>query len=214
MSLKKNGVAEIGKFSECGLLEEMETKYFENAVWAKVFDHNVNGGNTVFNSIDEVKNCNTTNKYSRLYLLDSFKTKDGKIEFLLEYPDDVPNKYNRWKQTNNPFNEYMGSGTRPVTGYEAVHIDWSGSYWGGLERHLEDPTSFNEAYLDGSVGHTNWYFAIGLKSKYGTGSPGPSGMSSIAGRIWLWVRIDTLPDENICRLTKNNCLVASDFYEI
>lgn len=212
MSLYKTGVAEFNRFSTNGILEEMEIKYFENAVWAKVFEHNSKSGTVVFSSIDEVIKCNTTDKYSRIYLLDYLKATDGKLELMLEYPDNVVGKYNRWKQTNSPQNEYMGSGTRPVTGYEAIHIDWSGNYWGGLERFNESTTTYGSCYIDGSVGHSNWYYAIGPKANYQNGVPGPSVV--VSGRVQIWVRIDTLPEETKCQLSKNGCLVANDFYEI
>lgn len=214
MALYKTGVVEASRFSTNGILEDMEIKYFENAVWAKVFEHNNHAGTVLFTSIDEVKKSNTADKYSRIYLLDYLKASDGKFEFLLEYPDDIPNQYNRWKQTNNPCNEHMESGTRPVTGYEAVHIDWDTSLWGGLERSNSNVETLGSTYIDGSVGHVNWHYAIGTKSAWNGGIPGPSTSPIIYGRVQLWVRIDTLPEETKCQISKSNCVVANDFYEI
>ena len=214
MAIKKNGVIAANIFSTNGLLEDMEQKYFEGAQWAKVFDHNNKGGTAVFSSIAEVKNSNVTNKYSRIYLLDKFKAKDNKIEFLLEYPDDVAGKYNRWKQTNNPCNEFVtqtAAGDGKVAGYEAIHVDWTGNYWGGIARQSSDATAFSNTYLDGSVGHSNWFYAIGSVSYQG-GIPGPGVV--ITGRVQLWVRIDTLHDETKAQITKQGCFAANDFYEI
>lgn len=214
MSIHKNGIVKQNRFSNTGILDNMEIKYFDNAVWAKVLEHNNRAGTVLFTTIDEVKYSNTVDKYSRIKSLSSFKAADGKIEFLLEYPDDLAGKYNRWKQTHNPIDEFVAettAGTGTATGYEAVHIDWSVNYWGGIARQSSDAMAFNNTYLDGSVGHSNWYYAIGSKSAFGGGIPGPS--AAIFGRVQLWARIDTLPNETKCRITKNGCMVANDFYE-
>ena len=107
MSVMKNSIVKANRFSTNGILEDMEIKYFEEAVWAKVFEHNTESGTVLFSTVDEVLNTQTTDKYSRLYLLDSLENTDGKYEFLLEYPDDKLNQYNRWIQNNNPCNEYV-----------------------------------------------------------------------------------------------------------
>jgi hypothetical protein len=106
----------------------------------------------------EAKNIQTTDKYSRLGLLDSGDTYkiNGKYEFMLCYPNNTT-QYNRWKQTNAPQNEFItpSSSGGQVTGYEAVHIDWTSNYWGGLERNNESTTSYSPTWLDGSCGHGN-----------------------------------------------------------
>ena len=58
MKLYKIGNAVFNRFSTNGILEDMEIKFFENAVWGKVFEHNSKSGAVVFSSIDEVKKCN------------------------------------------------------------------------------------------------------------------------------------------------------------
>lgn len=211
----KNGAITSNNFSTNGLLEDMEQKYFEGAQWAKVFEHNNKSGTILFTSLAEIKHSETSDKYSRLYLLDSITGKNNNYEFLLQYPDYNISQYNRWKQTNNPLNEFVTTTTNgdgKAAGYEAVHIDWNTNYWGGLTRQNSDASSIASTYLSGSVGHTNWFFAIGCVSAWNGGIPGPN--VAIIGRAQLWVRIDNLVDETKVQITKNKCITASDFHEI
>lgn len=199
---KKNGIVCTGSFSDTAPILDMETKILsDGSAWVRVFMHNCHGGTVLFTSYSEVMNTQTSDKYSRLYLLDKFKAQDNKFEFMLCYPDDTT-QYNRWKQTNNPCNEYKGTsdGNLVADGYEAIHIDWSGSYWGGLTRQNSDATNISPCYLSGSVGHGNWFYAIGSKSKHGNGIPS---YSSTANRCELWVRIDTLPQQTRLQIYNN-----------
>lgn len=214
MGIQKNAIVKANRFSTNGILEDMETKYFEGAEWAKVFDHNSQSGTVVFSSVAEALNTQVENKYSRLYLLDYFKNINNKYEFLLEYPDNAVGQYNRWIQNNNPCNEYIipTSSGSPAAGYTAVHVDWTGNLWGGLTRQNESTTEITEkCYLSGTTGHVNWWYAIAPKNSYQNGVPGPNKV--IAGRTQIWVRIDNLPEENKFQISKN-CIVANDFYEI
>lgn len=171
-------------------LKDMSIKYFDNAMWARVFYHQCNEGTTLFTSLSEALSTQTTDKYSRLSLLsdDTFKI-NGKFEFMLCYPNNNGySAYNRWKQTNAPQNEYIArsSSGGKVTGYEAVHIDWTDNYWGGLERFQESSSAFNTTYIDGSVGHGNWFYAIGAATNHERGIPSYDSTSS---NVELWVRI-------------------------
>lgn len=172
-------------------IHDMAIKYFENALWARVFYHQCNEGTTLFTSLAEAKNTQTADKYSRLYLLDdnTYKGSDGKFEFMLTYPNDKGyTQYNRWKQTNAPQKEFTARTTpQTVTGYSGVHIDWTANYWGGLERFQTDVSAFATTYIDGSVGHGNWFYAIGAANTHGYGIPSYDSTSSI---VELWVRID------------------------
>lgn len=128
-------------------LYDMPIKSFGGARWARIFYHNNRNGSVLFTSLAECKNTQTTDKYSRLGILDSGDTYkiNGKYEFLLQYPIDDPGRYNRWKQTNAPQNEFVARSETggQVTGYEAVHIDWTDNYWGGLERSDTSTTSYS-----------------------------------------------------------------------
>lgn len=166
----------------------------DGSMWARIFYHQNNQGTTLFESLAECKNVQQQDKYSRLYLLeDNTYKRNGKFEFMLTYPNNS-NGYNRWKQTNAPQNEFVTettAGTGTATGYEAVHIDWTSNYWGGLTRQKQDATSFNPCYLSGSVGHNNWFYAIGASSVHGDGIPSATDIGgSTSSCVELWVRID------------------------
>lgn len=211
--IQKNTVVKSNRFSTNGILENMEVKYFEGAEWAKIFEHNNHAGTVLFTSVDEALHSETPDKYSRFYLLDYFKNINNKYEFLLQYPDNYTDKYNRWIQNLNPCNEYItptSSGT-PADGYTAIHIDWTSNYWGGLTRQNSSPTSNYLTYLSGSTGHGNYWFAVAAFSAYQGGIPGPSVV--VTGRTQVWVRIDNLPEENKFQISKNT-IIANDFYEI
>lgn len=164
----------------------------DGSIWARVFYHNSKEGAVLFSSVSEAKNTQTADKYSRLYLLDdnTFKGADGKFELMLCYPNDTT-AYNRWKQTDSPCNLYTGGGSGTfVPGYEAIHIDWSGSSWGGMERNNSSTSSITYTYLDGSVGFGNWWYALAPIEIYDYGMPGPDGVI-ISNCAELWVRIGT-----------------------
>lgn len=186
---------------------DMPIKSFGGARWARIFYHNNKKGTVLFTSLAECKNTQTADKYSRLGLLDSGDTYkiNGKYEFLLQYPIDDPSHYNRWKQTNAPQNEHntqSSTGTQ-VAGYEAVHIDWTSNYWGGLERSSQDATALGSTWIDGSVGHGNWFYAIGSKSTHGRGIPS---YNSTADVVELWIRI---PDGTVTEGNMGTSTTAS-----
>lgn len=167
----------------------------DGSLWARVFYHNCKEGADLFTSLAQIKSVNTDTKYSKLSSLSNYKFSDGKYEFLLRYPNLSATQYNRWKQTNNPCDEFIttttaGDGT--ATGYTAVHIDWTGLYWGGLTRQNSDANTITDTYLSGSVGHGNWFYALGATSSWGIGIPAYLSGQNYAnwGSVELWVRIN------------------------
>lgn len=170
----------------------------DGSIWARIFYHNSKQGAVLFTTLAEIKSTQTVDKYSRLGQLNEFKKVNGSFEFMLRYPNYSSTLYNRWTQTSNPMEEYVttnSSGTGTATGYTAVHIDWTGSYWGGLTRQNSDANSISSCYLSGSVGHSNWFYAIGATTTWGNGIPGAQS-SMDTGTVWgaveLWVRIDDI----------------------
>lgn len=170
----------------------------DGSIWARIFYHNTKQGAVLFTSLAEIKSTQTIDKYSRLGQLNEFKKADGNFEFMLRYPNYSSTLYNRWIQTSNPIEEYVAtssSGTSTATGYTAIHIDWTSNNWGGLTRHNSDANSISTCYLSGSVGSTNWFYAIGATTTWGNGIPGAQ-PSPDTGTVWgaveLWVRIDDI----------------------
>lgn len=200
----------------------------DGSVWIRLYYHDSKGASVLWNgTAAQAINNQEADRYSRLNLLgnDDFKI-NGKFELMLTYPTNTDTGYNRWKQTKAPQNEAMShtsTGTT-VTGYEAIHIDWSGSYWGGLELNN---TTEAPCYIDGSVGHGNWWYAIAPKTPYNGGVPGPSAQVFRQTEIWLRVpevtgrvinatanttiHVEDLDDEStyvICSRTRNSAGAA------
>lgn len=186
------------------------------AEWLEVFYHDNNNCKIFFNNQTEALHTNSQYKFSILDQLEKFRGNDGKFEFLLEYPTDIPGKYNRWKQTDNPVKVTVNN--TYASGYEAIHVDWPDNNWGGLLRD----TSSNYTLLKGSIVNTdNWFFAIGAIKAWGSsykGVPGPypgaSGYSNpngIVHDIHLYVRIDNLEDNDNFKIynrkTKTNEII-------
>ena len=215
--MHKKGVFTANSFSERGPLKDMKTTTLsDGSSWARVFYHNNKAGTVLFSSIDEVLKSNTPEKYSCLYLLNSLKGSDGKYEFMLTYPAQAPGKFNRWKQTNNPCEEYVATtsdGAGTAAGYQAISIEWSDRYWGGLTRQSSSATAFSNTYLSGSVGHSNWFYAIGVKTAWNSGMPGYHGSTGMT-EAELWVRIDTLSLNTKLNILNKQNVSGTIFQEI
>lgn len=133
--------------------------------WTLIFRHDASDG--YFSGMEEADNINqdnpglSTKKYSILNQLDTFK-RDGKFQFRINWPGYT--KRNIWSQTSNPTEEVN------VAGYQAISIDSTSNYWGGLEfgNGSHGPDNYGGSYLDGSVNHDNWYYAIGSYVQWGS----------------------------------------------
>jgi len=86
------------------------------------------------------------NNYAILDELESFRV-NGAFHFRLVWPEDDEGVSYEWLQTSNPL-------TETAQGYEPLHVPYTGRHWGGLE-----PSQ--NALMDGSVGSSNWFYAIG-----------------------------------------------------
>ncbi len=160
----------------------------DNGGWTLVFNHDIlEGGGFMADS--ESLNSNTsfasleTDKYSILGNLESFR-RSGNFEFRLAWKGY--SEKNIWSQTSNPT-------TSPISGYSPISVEIADSGWGGLERGLSQ-----YSFIDGSVGTTGWYFAIGSRVTWGeTTKPECLGMPAsdlLAGyycgvpNVNLWVK--------------------------
>lgn len=181
--------SEVGKDGNCYTVELVEQffdkKLSDGSCWTKIFYHNINYGYFSDTTTDPLT-TKSFNKYSKLSDLNSIAQKyDGKYEFMLEYPHDYPGKYNRWRQTSNPF--IQTTPNNGVTGYsdtfEGAHIDFRDHLWGGLEYNG------SSSLADGSVKDGTWYYAIGQKSAWEGGIPGPHPSIRCVDTA-LWVRVN------------------------
>ena len=187
--------------------------------WLLVFHHNTHNNTEWFKDEEEALHCNSKYKYSILDELEYFRGSDGKFEFLLEYPE-IPNQYNRWKQTDNP-TEVMEPGGNTATfanGYEEVHIDWSRNF-GGLLKDIR-----NRTFLNGTLNTSNWYYAIGCYNNSTTdwwnGLPGQWQFSDLPGsssknpahEVNLYVRLDDDDTIGSNIIEKDGAIWAEVFY--
>ncbi len=143
-----------------------------------VFYHNNNGGKTLFTSVAEAQKSVVPDKYSLLQYMTILNAGNSNYEFQLRY-EEWPEHYNHWSQTSNPLNEYLGTSDSALkaTGYSGIHVDWDKDYkyFGGLTRQNENVNTLSNTLLSGTVGHSNWYYAIGAYTEYQGGIPGPGG---------------------------------------
>lgn len=174
------------------------------AEWLEVFYHNTNNNTVWFTDEQEALHTNSQYKFSILDQLENFRGTDNKFEFLLEYPQDLPGQYNRWKQTDNPalVQELSNSTPSPANGYEAIHVDWTPNGWGGLLKSQKGSTSSPiRTFIDGSTNYGNWFYAIGCynnkASDWENAMPGPNNTPSTGMKeVNLYVRIDNLENKN------------------
>ncbi len=185
----------------------------DGSTFARVFYHDAQGGSQLFSTVNEARSTNSQYKYSILDDLSKF-VRDGKYTFILQY--EYATGQNYWSQTSNPLNEYKANGSpTTATGYSAIDIDWDSNYWGGLTRNNSDINTKTATLLSGSVGHSNWFYAIGAYSTHQTGIPSASAVSvqgktgSTSYGVSLWVKIDDLAvvSSNLTQL-----LGASKYY--
>jgi hypothetical protein len=145
--------------------------------WTLIMNHTVAAG-TFANDTDAAeKNLGTptADLYSIIKHLENLR-RDGKFEFWIHYPElDSATGGNIWTQTSDP-------NTELIANYVMTQEDYTSNYWGGIEKNSSGST-----FINGSVGSSNWYYAIGSISTYGgaTTIPGPG---STIGEMRLYLR--------------------------
>lgn len=182
----------------CRDFDFIETKVEDGATWAKIFWQNSRQGTEVFSSLNEFLFTNTTSKFSILKYLDNFRNSNGELELLLEYPGRH-NLKNRWKQISNFIYE-------DIKGYVPISIQMTTQFWGGLA-----PCSNGGAYVDGSPGDATWYYSIGTKNNYNGGMPAENDPPTQL--VYLWARIDNLPEYNKMQITRKGQLNNINLHE-
>lgn len=179
--ITKVGVASTTKY---------ETSNSDGYTWVKVFAHDTNGG--YFNANTALHTGTPTSMlYSILDEIDLLRTAgESKYVFKLVYPET--GQTNIWKQSYKPQDENVpdGNGTKDVTGFEAIRTDMDNNYWGGLALSTSSRT-----FIDGSINHNNWWYAIGSYIAHPSGSTAagdtiPGGNSTNVTKVELWLATD------------------------
>ena len=147
--------------------------------WTRVFRHDVASGYFASNDDAHVSNADDpeNGRYSILNQLEDLRSTDGTFTLRIKWPDLPAGGRNIWRQVSNPT-------TAPVAGYEGLDIDHVEQYWGGMELSSKAST-----YLDGSVGHQNWFYSVGSQVAWGN-PPGIPAYGPAAQQVELWVRAD------------------------
>ena len=143
-------------------------RYFLRTSWMLVFYHNITGKVYFNGEEDAMHTLNTSQKYSILSELTPNLKYDGQYEFLLQYGSSKT-KFNRWRQDNNPIDEYEEENKIYVDGFEPIRIDYNSTSWpfGGLARGTipvivdSGAKRCNNTFLKGGLGDYFWYFAVG-----------------------------------------------------
>lgn len=92
--------------------------------------------------------------YGIMDQLESYRNPaDGKLELKLNWPD----RYNTWHQDLNPVKASPPSPGPTVPGYKAINAQFTGAFWGGIEKNANQ----SQSVLDGSIGIATWFYAIG-----------------------------------------------------
>ena len=148
--------------------------------WTLIFSHNIATAG-VFASEDEAlfsdadSPSSDATKYSIVGRIEQFQA-GGRYTFRISWPGFE--ERNIWTQTTSPL-------TAPVGGYVPLDLDVVSNYWGGLE------AGGDGSLIDGSVGHSHWYYAIGSYQLWSAN--GIPAADDLAGgpsvpAVQLWVR--------------------------
>ena len=128
------------------------------------------------------KHAPTSPNYSILNQLNStYRDRDGRFRFKIVWPRRCGLNSQEWKQTTNPMTSKWG-GVQGYTSIDAPFRATAGVDFGGLEYNTK-PTSL----LDGSVGHDNFYYAIGTATVFKGRIPGPTaGTAEQVVELYVW----------------------------
>ena len=137
-----------------------EFGYFQGSLFLKVFYHSYKN-KALFADDKEASYIISDDKYSLFAnITDKFKVDKNKFEFILYYPEDEV--YFRWRQSNNPMNEYEVNGKTQVDGFESIDNNHEGYLWGGLVRPTLEDRNQISTFLEGNPGNSFWYYSIGM----------------------------------------------------
>lgn len=180
-SFNKNGNINSKSIYNTPTIYDMKLRTLsDGSVWARIYWLDVTNTKTYFKDKDEAMYCiNQSNRYSRMNIVDNFKSIDSYYEFMLTYPSES-SAYNRWKQTSSP-------NANTVTGLIKITTAWD-NYNYGIRYH-----NTSNCVYDCDTGD-QWYAPIGQMIAWVASAqqdiPAADGTSQTSTE--LWVRIDNV----------------------
>lgn len=173
--------------------------------WTRIFYHHIQGG--YFSAVASATQMNIGTPAADLYsVLDKIPDflDSGRYKFRQTWPGY--SRKNIWVQTTNPLTDVDAAGVYPIAvlAYDQTKI----SAWGGIElgNGTHATGNGNQALIDGSVEHSNWFYAIGQTTPWGTppGIPAdnmvPGASSYGVSATALWIKDEgTLTSYNSCK---------------
>ena len=165
-----------------------EYRSFNGSQFLKIFFHNYSNKKS-FSGETEAMHCNEKDKYSIFDELGPQYKYGDKYEFLLYYP--LLGRYNVWRQSKLPFDN-PETADKTADGYEEVDVKMKENGWGGLVKATIVETGSKQilSFIDGSVGTSYWFYAIGSYNYIPANNCGTN-------EVYLYIRIPLL-NINIC----------------
>lgn len=172
--------------------QEIEVIRYDGNYYAKIFYHDITGGN-VFSSKEEFLKSNEVTKYSSLFALDLFKGEysssiNDNFEFMLKYPSLSTTSSNRWYQESNFIKE-------EITGFEAIDIVWNANWnsvghFNGINKITETNSCGFAIMTNEQNSNGNCYMTLGAKKAINDKLMVRSTTDYSSSDVELYVRID------------------------
>ena len=176
-------------------VNDMEIRFHpDGSVWARLLHQYCNNAANLFTS-SNVTNIQTTNLYSRMYMIENFRQADGYFEFMVIQPSNSPNLYYRWKQTNNPIIE------GDITGYVNVENSSNGI--------MKSTSGYALCARTASGG--DWWCCVGAMNTHNSGIPGFGG--NVVQTLDFYARVDTL-NPRVQQTLFNDYITTTEIIEI
>ena len=201
-------------WQNCGLTYKIS----HDTKWLLIFQHNASRGAFTRETAEFNLEKGKFSYLSRISDTRYVKRFNDSYEFLLEYPAQFQDEYNRWIQSKDPLSEWDNNITGTIAnGFSPVHLDWPANF-GGLMRN-----NYNTSLLNGQTGNWKWNYAIGDWSDefiQNNETPGPTfqdGDKYSVKRVtvvFLWIRIKSIVCNVCTRMRKPPLLYKNLFITI
>ena len=143
-----------------------------------MFSHDTSGG--LFTSGAEALSKNSENPQAKLFSilsqLDPLRLEDGSFHLKLCYPE--LGKCNEWTQTSNP------ATSSTIESFKAIDLGFPKNSYGKAFVGIGVSPASAATFIDDTPNQSNWWYAIGARSWFGTGTiPGPVDQSGAGKKV-------------------------------